>query len=504
MLTNYIEKDIKRKCLICDFLLKNKHTNLDEIAEYMETSRVTVRSDIHALNEELDGLIVIQMKECVDNWVYQCWLQNGATERKVLYKLYDNSMFLKCVAFFVTNVEERKFTDFMDTYFISHSHAYRLKHKVEAFLREIDLTLDNNRITGKEYRVRYLIALLQAEYGVLIYPLLDEEKQMIDDFMATLNLRINIDTLAHNAEGHAYFRSLISMVFKRDIPTSAIILDEQCQKYIESSSFLAMVRKSSKETLEKELGQEFSYNDYLYLMLIYYSTNFSIIDASMKKVELEQFNELIMKNADLQVLIDLFEEYFGPEVVNHSLFRAALCYFLKKTLFNLQGLIPSNERLLDKKYEPLYMVVKNVLERWNEASEYRVLLIDSHINYLTIHLYPLIYKWNNPVQICIFSFNLINFESCKFQVEQELGRKVTVHETMFNSVEELNQVLAESREPTIVLCHPNCEMELKEAVDGMIIPISLAFFDRDLVDVERAIQSLRIKEHEKRLAYLRG
>lgn len=44
-------------------------------------------------------------------------------------------------------------------------------------------------------------------------------------------------------------------------------------------------------------------------------------------MELEQFNELIMKNADLQVLIDLFEEYFGPEVVNHSLFRAALCYF---------------------------------------------------------------------------------------------------------------------------------------------------------------------------------
>lgn len=31
MLTNYIEKDIKRKCLICDFLLKNKHTNLDEL-----------------------------------------------------------------------------------------------------------------------------------------------------------------------------------------------------------------------------------------------------------------------------------------------------------------------------------------------------------------------------------------------------------------------------------------------------------------------------------------
>ncbi len=67
MLTNYIEKDIKRKSLICDFLLKNKHTNLDEIAEYMETSRVPVRSDIHALNEELVGLIVNKMKECVDN-----------------------------------------------------------------------------------------------------------------------------------------------------------------------------------------------------------------------------------------------------------------------------------------------------------------------------------------------------------------------------------------------------------------------------------------------------
>ncbi|HBM4071778.1 TPA: helix-turn-helix domain-containing protein [Listeria innocua] len=504
MLTNYIEKDIKRKCLICDFLLKNKHTNLDEIAEYMGTSRVTVRSDIHTLNEELDGLIVIQMKECADNWVYQCRLQNGATERQVLYKLYDNSMFLKCLAFFVTNVEEHKFTDFMDEYFISHSHAYRLKHKVEEFLRDIDLSLENNRITGKEYRVRYLIALLQAEYGVSIYPLLDHEKKIIDDFMATLNLRINIDALAHNAEGHEYFRSLISMIFKRDIPTSAIILDEQCQKYIESSRFLVMVRKSSKETLEKELGLAFSYNDYLYLMLIYYSTNFSIIDASMKKVELEQFNELILKDADLQSLIDLFEEYFGSEVVNHSLFRAALCYFLKKTLFNLQGLIPSNERLLDKKYQPLYLVVKNVLERWNEISGHRAMLIDSHINYLTIHLYPLIYKWNNPVQVCIFSFNLINFESCKFQVEQELGRKVKVHETMFNSTRELNEVLAQVDEPTIVLCHPNCEMELKKSVQQTVIPISLAFFDRDLIDVENAIQSLRRKEHEKRLAYLRG
>lgn len=132
------------------------------------------------------------------------------------------------------------------------------------------------------------------------------------------------------------------------------------------------------------------------------------------------------------------------------------------------------------------------------------MLIDSHINYLTIHLYPLIYKWNNPVQICIFSFNLINFESCKFQVEQELGRKVKVHETMFNSTRELNEVLAEIDEPTIVLCHPNCEMELKEAVQETVIPVSLAFFDRDLIDVENAIQSLRIKEHEKRLAYLRG
>ncbi|WP_141042482.1 helix-turn-helix domain-containing protein, partial [Listeria monocytogenes] len=31
MLTTFIEKDIKRKCLICDFILKNNHTNLDEI-----------------------------------------------------------------------------------------------------------------------------------------------------------------------------------------------------------------------------------------------------------------------------------------------------------------------------------------------------------------------------------------------------------------------------------------------------------------------------------------
>ncbi|MBC1651650.1 DeoR family transcriptional regulator, partial [Listeria booriae] len=171
MLTNYIEKDIKRKSLICDFLLKNKHTHLDEVAEYMSTSRVTVRSDIQGLNEELEGLVVIQMKSCQDNLEYQCLLQNGRTERQVLYKLYANSMFLKCLAFLLTNEEAKGFTDFMDQYFISHSHAYRLKHKVEQFLVETDLQLENNRITGKEYRIRYLIALLQAEYGLQIFSL---------------------------------------------------------------------------------------------------------------------------------------------------------------------------------------------------------------------------------------------------------------------------------------------------------------------------------------------
>ncbi|MBC1472604.1 helix-turn-helix domain-containing protein [Listeria seeligeri] len=505
MLTNYIEKDIKRKSLICDFLLKNKHTHLDEVAEYMSTSRVTVRSDIQGLNEELEGLVVIQMKSCQDNLEYQCLLQNGRTERQVLYKLYANSMFLKCLAFLLTNEEAKGFTDFMDQYFISHSHAYRLKHKVEQFLVETDLQLENNRITGKEYRIRYLIALLQAEYGLQIFSLEDNEKRIVDDFMSALNMRINVDSLAHNAEGHEYFRLLISLVFKREIPTSAIILDEQCQKYIESSRFLDMVKESSKETLERELGYDFSYNDYLYLMLIYYSTNFSIVDASMKRVELEQFNALILKEADLQCLVDLFEAYFGMDVVDHSLFRVALCYFLKKTLFNLQGLIPSNERLLDKKYRPLYLIVKSVLERWNGMSKRPTMLIDSHINYLTIHLYPLIYKWDNPVPICIFSFNLINFESCKFQVEQELGRKVAVNETMFNSVEELNYVLKDFATEAIVLCHPQCEMTLKKSVEnGIVIPISLGFFDRDLEDVENAIDSLRVTEYEKRLAYLRG
>lgn len=145
----------------------------------------------------------------------------------------------------------------MDTYFISHSHAYRLKHKVEAFLREIDLTLDNNRITGKEYRVRYLIALLQAEYGVLIYPLLDEEKQMIDDFMATLNLRINIDTLAHNAEGHAYFRSLISMVFKRIFRLVQLYWMNSVKNILSLQAFLLWFGKVVRKHLKKSLVRNF-------------------------------------------------------------------------------------------------------------------------------------------------------------------------------------------------------------------------------------------------------
>ncbi len=66
-----------------------------------------------------------------------------------------NSNVLLCMKFYITNKNNRSFSDFYDQYFLSPANAYRIRQSCKEYLKSIDLDIEQNTIYGDEYRIRF-------------------------------------------------------------------------------------------------------------------------------------------------------------------------------------------------------------------------------------------------------------------------------------------------------------------------------------------------------------
>ncbi|WMB29804.1 helix-turn-helix domain-containing protein [Streptococcus didelphis] len=77
---------------------------------------------------------------------------------------------------------------FSRRYFISKGKAYRLINKLKSYLKTVGLTIIDNTVRGEEFRIRYLIAMLHKEYGIILYKIESEDLKVIHAFIFQPNL----------------------------------------------------------------------------------------------------------------------------------------------------------------------------------------------------------------------------------------------------------------------------------------------------------------------------
>lgn len=82
------------------------------------------------------------------------------------HAIYSTSYILDYFDFIINNNSEKNFSDFIDKYYLSHATAYRIRKKVKDYLLYEGLNIKGNVVVGKEYKIRYLIALLHYKFGV--------------------------------------------------------------------------------------------------------------------------------------------------------------------------------------------------------------------------------------------------------------------------------------------------------------------------------------------------
>ncbi|MWO10820.1 DeoR family transcriptional regulator, partial [Escherichia coli] len=96
VIENYIEKDIMRQVKILEYLFELKKIDIQEVADLLEISKVTVKRDIEKILS-IDSRIRL-IKENSSTIIVD--FLSGATRYELVKKIYEQSFFLKICAWY--------------------------------------------------------------------------------------------------------------------------------------------------------------------------------------------------------------------------------------------------------------------------------------------------------------------------------------------------------------------------------------------------------------------
>lgn len=123
------------------------------------------------------------------------------------HRIYQGSIFLRLLCYFLRE-EKESFACFIQKEYLSRATGYRLRDKCLDFLKGIRLSLDKYQVIGPEYRIRFLIALLEYKFGIHLYAITEKELEIIFNLISASNAH-----LSREAFEEAYRRKSLLLHF---------------------------------------------------------------------------------------------------------------------------------------------------------------------------------------------------------------------------------------------------------------------------------------------------
>lgn len=164
---------------------------------------------------------------------------------ETLHTIYRESNMLQFLAYFIAP-QNVSFSEFTAKKFISVASAYRIKKNCKLYLESVKLSIQKNKVTGPEYQIRLLIALLQYHFGFIIYPFDATSEVMIRDFIEYSNFKGCDYDLKDLSEEYYYFYILVNLVWKRKEYKVEIPQTESFNQ-LKIYSLHGVIQSSSKE-----------------------------------------------------------------------------------------------------------------------------------------------------------------------------------------------------------------------------------------------------------------
>ncbi len=422
LLDDILEKKIQNKIYLLHILFNVKLVSLEELESYLNLKDFQVKEMIGEINIDLrncDSKIKVTRKTV--------YLENiaGVEESKLAHAIYSTSYVLDYFDFIINNDSEKIFSEFIDKYYLSHATAYRIRKKVKDYLLYEGLNIKGNMVDGKEYKIRYLIALLHYKFGVKYKKITNEDIETARFFILAENDMIDNFLDITNKE-YQFFEILVVLTWVR-FPINLDISEWSDFEKLKKLPIYNLLLNRGKKYLENRVNLSFSSEDYDYLYLTYLSTDNSLFVESWNQNDMDKVYEIVLKNEKVTNLREIIVENFqlGEHIVSSPIFLVSILYLYKRFILNLQTFIPINRFLLPDRQGKFRTELENKIskfgKKWAVSNNISFSIEKSTILYFTYQIETLYTSRLSPIDLIIVTDSIIDYEILKTKIISEYG-----------------------------------------------------------------------------------
>ncbi|WP_053812925.1 helix-turn-helix domain-containing protein [Enterococcus faecium] len=424
MFEKYMERDLMRKITIVNLLWESSQITSIELAEYLEVTAATIKSDIKFINTcycSEDSLLIGSSLNG-----YYILNKNKRDKAYYMKKIYKESLFIRACCHFLKN-NFSNVIQFANQEFISKSKAYYLKGEVMIYLKEIQVITATNEID--ECRLRFLLSFFQMK--------LDEEFVLIPINNKTFFSQLfeefeKIEGCLLSDYSKKYASILFQLYFNRR-KKGEMNFEKNTLCMLKKTKVYERLSQPVRLFLEKELYGQAKDEEIFYFVLIFNVMNANYFeDGGISEIH-QSYVNLISNSPILfyKELVYLFEKGFNIRLEKEKLFEAALITFLRKCIFNLQSLIPEEHFELGNLAEVpnhIFLKSREIFYQWNNLTKLNLSYSDYHIKYFTSKIYFLLSKRKRPQNIYLLTSFYTDYLLAKEILNREYGNIVHIEQ----------------------------------------------------------------------------
>lgn len=395
MLDHYLEPDIIDQKILLAILLTDKELTLESVCTQTALTPQKVKQYFRQFNALFKGSLRIEL---VKSMIYCTVIDNK--EEGFFYDIFALSDTLKMLIFLLTDNQQNKaVATYTRQHFISQSKAYRLIHKLKDYLQTIGLDIVDNTVVGDELRIRYLIALLHKEYGIVLYDIRHEDIEIIHSFIFATQR--NLKPSAFLDKKFLFFDILLMLSWRRH-KHPVRLPDLPLFNQLKTLSIFDEIKHYAVSEIEPRTQHQLSADDFDYLFLIYLTADNFFLTDYWTSDHREQLFNVIAEDSDYRLLASRLQELVGDhyDITQHM---SSLLPFFRRTLYNLQMLITFDGYYSDQYQGNTLLLekIKILIKKWLADTGRQGNLSTGYLHFMCLLFEQILESSVAPVSIII-------------------------------------------------------------------------------------------------------
>ncbi|WP_179287062.1 helix-turn-helix domain-containing protein [Enterococcus hirae] len=355
MIESYIEKDIIRQIKVIEYLFELKKINIQEIADFLEVSRVTIKRDI-------SKIVIIEpkiqiIKQNASMIEVRFW--PNATRYELIKKIYSQSNFLHVCSSYL--IGETNYLKIVEKEYISTTKVFYLKNKVEDFFQKVGIMNNSKEFIKDEFKMRLILLTIWMRIDPLEQII---DKRLYHEAANIVRLFVNKFSNSLNAREKYFLQLATYLSLKRQknkltIPQIQYAFIQQSLLYHEVSNLLTHYHLDIKEVM--------------YISMMYRLLNQNLPTYNYVIIEHEEMRKMYIDNIpEMSELIHQFEIKFDKELLKNIMFEKPFLRFIISSFLNRQMFLVEKHYFLGERQRLLYKEIKKLVEEWNKKYQLNI------------------------------------------------------------------------------------------------------------------------------------